>query len=215
MVSVSGSSWKTQNHPAAIRRCSTFTRSSAWSRFRGPARSISISVSSALGPRNPLGPSVSTYAFFAKEGATIRGASGNAAISRVGLPQSGRHTHRSQARCLPRARTARPRRQRICTSLIGKRIIRAIILKGRAALPLAAPAGSQPPPRTRTSFADSTGVDRPTPLAGPVAALPRAIREEANDAALGGMRSPHLAQLGKWAPLPGEHFTRASTSMPH
>ncbi len=54
----------------------------------------------------------------------------------------------------------------------------------------------------RARFADSTGVDRPTPLAGPVAALPRAIREAANDAALGGMRSHHLAvstlpQLGK------------------
>ncbi len=48
-------------------------------------------------------------------------------------------------------------------------------------------------PAALTSITARAQVDRPIPLAGPVAAEPKVLREVANDTALGGVRSPHLS----------------------
>ncbi len=72
---------------------------------------------------------------------------------------------------------------------LNKRVIQAIVAKGRAALshPGGLAAGVQ------RGVAIDAAAHRPMPLAGPLAPYPKAARKANNDSALGGVRSPHLA----------------------
>ena len=149
---------------------------------------------------------------------TIRGTSGNTAISRAGLPLSGRRIYRSQARCLPRARTARPRRQRIRTSSTSGSFAPSYSRAGPRSLPRHRrvhsrhPHGPASPPLRASTGPLRSQAQSPHYHGRSARSLTTPLSAACGHLTL---QYPPCLSSGEWVPLPAVPFTRASSSTPH